>query len=165
MELLLEKKSDLIINSYECVHTGENNYHINSMGCTGPPGPVSIQREPSGLKAILFSINFKTFNQNNYIRLIDSIKKLAEADQIKVNVSTTWNTKKKIKTKDNFLDLEKVIMTQNEAITNKFVQLCNELEKLGCYTEEISQPDYITLPEKCFEWNDILVGIKVYKHI
>jgi len=155
MELLLEKESDLTMSWHPgCIHMGGNSYTVGALGSTGP-GKSSEQpqwKPPIVSKSLQFTIGFKTIDTDSYNKIVSAINELANTDPVKVNVSGIWNTKNKVKTKDSFVELEKEVIAQNEITRKKFEKLCDKIEAMGCYLDDVSPPKYMTLPEDCFEW-------------
>lgn len=155
MELLLEKEAHLILSWHPgCYHIVGSSYTVGPIGRRGP-GITNTETSwviPGIPSALQFHIKFLQTEQADYDTLANAIQKLAETDQIKVDVSKPYDVKGKIGIKKCFQAIDENIKKQNKIITDKFISLCNELNFLGCNTDVIRPPHLITLPEECFDW-------------
>lgn len=153
MELLLQREADLKMSWHPgCMHIGGKDYAVGEIGRTGPGSPKDAPdwKTPSVPSSVSFTITAN--NQELHDSIVAVLRELEKTDQIKVNAQMAYNTKTKIKTKDQFVELEKIVTEANNKITQRVTELCHELELLGCSTDDLGCAKYTVMPADCFEW-------------
>lgn len=158
MELLLERENDLVMTWHPgCFYS--NGYQYGPIGRIGPkPGPDEPQQDNTVItipNSLAFSISMKNNDKELYDKLNNMLQQIKVNDNIDVNLDRgTTHKKEKLGVKPEHEINIKKINELNEYILDRYNQLTNELEQMGCDTNDLRGPKLEIIPNEYYEWNE-----------
>lgn len=157
MEILLNNEDKLKLSwNPGCTFDGKTYYPpIGPMGMTENFIKSNI---PTEITAPLeFHISLRNNeNVDLYQRIKAIIFDINKTDQISITVKVPQLIKNKLDIKDIYKEQVEKSINDNEIVKEKCLILINQLNELGCYTEDIEYPIFKTIPNEWYNWHEYI---------